>query len=160
VKEEFENRDSRSLKGEIDLVRWFGGPHATWSLRLRSVHGWRKEGGKGRLIEAIDRRNLSETTRSTIMLDYGARTCLGLNFRMWATNKTTVSPKAYVELYSELWREKRVSLKLPMDTPAIAWSREAHHPRSYRRKQKELALARPRNRSAFRIGVWSPLVVT
>jgi hypothetical protein len=36
-KVEFENRDSRSPKGEIDLVRWFGGPHVTWSLRLRIV---------------------------------------------------------------------------------------------------------------------------
>jgi hypothetical protein len=45
---EFENRDSRSPKGEIDLVRWFGGPHVTWSLRLRITHGWRKEGRKGR----------------------------------------------------------------------------------------------------------------
>jgi hypothetical protein len=26
---EFENRNSRSPKGEIDLVRWFGGPHVT-----------------------------------------------------------------------------------------------------------------------------------
>jgi hypothetical protein len=79
-KVEFENRDSRSPKGEIDLVRWFGGPHVTWLLRLRIVHGWRKEGGKGRLIEVVDRRNLSETARSMIMLDCGARTCSGLNF--------------------------------------------------------------------------------
>jgi hypothetical protein len=41
---EFENRDSRSPKGEIDLVRWFGGPHVTWLLRLRIAHGRRKEG--------------------------------------------------------------------------------------------------------------------
>jgi hypothetical protein len=39
---EFENRDSQSPKGEIDLVRWFGGPHVTWSLRLRIAGGKRK----------------------------------------------------------------------------------------------------------------------
>jgi hypothetical protein len=36
-----------------------------------------------------------------------------------------------VEARSELWGEKRVSLKPPMDVPAIAWSHEAHSPRSY-----------------------------
>jgi hypothetical protein len=46
--EKFENRDSRSPKGEIDIVHWFGGPHVTWSLRLRIVCGRRKEGRKGR----------------------------------------------------------------------------------------------------------------
>jgi hypothetical protein len=40
-KVEFENRDSRSRKDEIDLVCWFGGPHVTWSLRLRIAHGQR-----------------------------------------------------------------------------------------------------------------------
>jgi hypothetical protein len=45
---EFENQDSRSLKGEIDLFHWFGGPHVTWSLRRRITRGWRKEGRKGR----------------------------------------------------------------------------------------------------------------
>jgi hypothetical protein len=37
-----------------------------------------------------------------------------------------------VEARSELWGEKRVSLKPPMDAPAIMWSHEAHSPRSYR----------------------------
>jgi hypothetical protein len=39
--EELENQDSQSPKGEIDLIRWFGGPHVTWLLRLRITHGWR-----------------------------------------------------------------------------------------------------------------------
>jgi hypothetical protein len=45
-----------------------------------------------------------------------------------------------MEAHSELWGEKRVSLKPPMDVPAIAWSHEAHSPRSYR--EKELALTK------------------
>jgi hypothetical protein len=28
-KAEFENRNSQILKGEIDIVRWFGGTHVT-----------------------------------------------------------------------------------------------------------------------------------
>jgi hypothetical protein len=40
--EEFENQDTRSPKGEIDLVHWFGGPHVTWLMRLRIMRGWRK----------------------------------------------------------------------------------------------------------------------
>jgi hypothetical protein len=39
---EFENRDSQSPKGKIDLVHWFGGPHVSWSLRLMIASGGRK----------------------------------------------------------------------------------------------------------------------
>jgi hypothetical protein len=63
---ESENRDSQNPKGEIDLVCWFGGPHVTWSMRLRIAHGWRKEGRKRQQIGSIDQGNLSETTRSMI----------------------------------------------------------------------------------------------
>jgi hypothetical protein len=52
-----------------------------------------------------------------------------------------------VEARSELRGEKWVSLKLPMDAPAIAWSREVHNPRSYR--EKELALTRHKSGSTF-----------
>jgi hypothetical protein len=79
-KAEFGNPDSLSPKGEIDLVHRFGGPHVTWSLRLRIALERRKEGEKGRLIKSVDLRNLSETAILTIMLDCGARTCSGLNF--------------------------------------------------------------------------------
>jgi hypothetical protein len=38
------------------------------------------------------------------------------------TIKTIVSPKEYVELYSELWGENRVDLKLPLAILIIALS--------------------------------------
>jgi hypothetical protein len=41
-----------------------------------------------------------------------------------AAIKTTISPKEYVELCSELRGEKQVSLKPTLATPAIAWSHE------------------------------------
>jgi hypothetical protein len=64
-----------------------------------------------------------------------------------AAIETTVLEKGRMEARSELWGEKWVSLKPPMDMPAIAWSREVHSPRSYR--EMELALTRPRSGSAF-----------
>jgi hypothetical protein len=65
-KEEFENRDSRSPKGEIDLVRRFGGPHVTWSLRLRRA--WiqrrgRKDDRSEPLIEGICQRPQDRRSR-------------------------------------------------------------------------------------------------
>lgn len=38
--------------------------------------------------------------------------------------ETTVSPKAYVALCSELWSKKWVGLKPPLDVPAIAYFRK------------------------------------
>jgi hypothetical protein len=52
-----------------------------------------------------------------------------------------------VEAHSELQGEKWVSLKTPMDVPAITWSREFHSPRSY--QEMEVVLARPRSGSTF-----------
>jgi hypothetical protein len=63
-----------------------------------------------------------------------------------------------VEACSELWGEKRVSLKPPMDAPTISWSREVHSLRSYH--EKELALTKQSSGSAFRIGTWTPPEVT
>jgi hypothetical protein len=47
-----------------------------------------------------------------------------LIFIEWDAIKTKVSPKAYVEFYSELRGKKWVALKPPLDAPAIAWSRD------------------------------------
>jgi hypothetical protein len=44
-----------------------------------------------------------------------------LIFLEWVTIETMVSPKAYMELCSELRGEKWVGLKPPLDTPAIAY---------------------------------------
>jgi hypothetical protein len=52
-----------------------------------------------------------------------------------------------MESRSELQGKKWVALKMPMDAPAIAWSREVHSPRSYR--EIELALTKPRSGNAF-----------
>jgi hypothetical protein len=58
-----------------------------------------------------------------------------------------VLEKGCVEARSELRGEKWVSLKPPMDVPAIAWSHEAHSPRSYR--EMEPVLTRQKSGSTF-----------
>jgi hypothetical protein len=52
-----------------------------------------------------------------------------------------------VEACNELWGKKWVSLKPPMDAPAIMWSHEAHSPMSY--CEKKLVLNKWRSGSAF-----------
>ena len=54
-----------------------------------------------------------------------------LIFHEQAIIKTMVLEKGCMEARSELRGEKRVSLKSPMDAPAITWSCEVHSPRSY-----------------------------
>jgi hypothetical protein len=77
-----------------------------------------------------------------------------LIFHEGAKIKTMVLEKGCVEARSELRGEKRVSLKPPINVPAIVWSREIHSPWSYH--EKELVLAKQSSGSAFRIGIWSP----
>jgi hypothetical protein len=52
-----------------------------------------------------------------------------------------------MEARSELWGEKWVALKPPMDAPAFAWSCEVYIPRSYH--EKDVALTKPRSGSTF-----------
>jgi hypothetical protein len=64
-----------------------------------------------------------------------------LIFYEQAAIKTTVSPKAYVELCSELWGEKRISLKPPLAMSAIMWSHEIiAQGHINKRLRKEIAL--------------------
>jgi hypothetical protein len=70
-----------------------------------------------------------------------------LIFHERAAIETTVLEKGCMEARSELWGEKRVSLKPPMDVPTITWSHEAHSPRSYH--EMEPMLTRQKSGSAF-----------
>jgi hypothetical protein len=84
---------------------------------------------------------------SMVMLNYGPEHARVLIFLERAAIETTVLEKGRMEACSGLRGEKWVSLKPPMDAPAIMWSCESHNPRSYHKK--ELALTKMRSGSAF-----------
>jgi hypothetical protein len=80
-------------------------------------------------LERIDMNRLFRITVkimiSTVYRIVGSEHARVLIFHEWTAIKTMVSPKAYVELCSELWGEKWISLKPPLVAPTITWSHES-----------------------------------
>jgi hypothetical protein len=85
------------------------------------MRGRRKEGKKGVSIESIDQEATPRGWRSTIVLNCGARICSSFNFLDRAAIKTTVLPRAYVELCSELRGKKWFGIKPIFPMPAITY---------------------------------------